>query len=60
LNYSGQLARLLREQMGRDVDHLVVKYNGRPIAGHTLADVLRSIAKGKINDSRYVIRNPFE
>nr|WP_290668746.1 2-oxoacid:acceptor oxidoreductase subunit alpha [Ardenticatena sp.] len=60
LNYSGQLARLLREQMGRDVDHLVVKYNGRPIAGHTLADVLRGIAKGDITDARYVIRNPFE
>jgi 2-oxoglutarate/2-oxoacid ferredoxin oxidoreductase subunit alpha len=33
LNYSGQLAQLLREQTGRASDYLVLKYNGRPMTG---------------------------
>jgi 2-oxoglutarate ferredoxin oxidoreductase subunit alpha len=59
LNYTGQLARLLREQTGLRVDHLVVKYNGRPISSRELEAALRSIHSGEA-EAKLVIRNPLE
>lgn len=58
-NYTGQLARLLAEETGRKPDHLVVKYNGRPIAVDELLEALRAILAGSAG-ARYVIRNLFE
>lgn len=58
-NYSGQMARLLAEETGRKPHHLVVKYNGRPIAVDELLEALRAILTGAAGP-RYVIRNPFE
>lgn len=59
LNFSGQFATLLREMTGRQYDHLVVKYNGRPFPGHVMLDTLKQIADGNA-ERRIVVRNPFE
>jgi 2-oxoglutarate ferredoxin oxidoreductase subunit alpha len=59
LNFSGQLARLLRQETGRAVDHLVVKYNGRPVSARELSEALRAIHSGGA-DERIVLRNPYE
>ena len=58
-NYSGQFARLLREQTGYTPDHLIVKYNGRPISGEALHEALKRIVDGN-DETRIVIRNPYE
>ena len=44
MNYSGQFAGLLREKTGISVDHLVVKYNGRPMSCEEVYDALRQIS----------------
>lgn len=58
-NYSGQFAQLFKENTGRSVDHLIVKYNGRPISGNELYHALKKIDAGEA-DERIVLRNPFE
>lgn len=58
-NFSGQLAQLLYMETGRKVDHLVVKYSGRPFSGEALYDVLKNIASGDA-EPRIVVRNPME
>ncbi|MDW8083642.1 MAG: 2-oxoacid:ferredoxin oxidoreductase subunit alpha [Candidatus Caldarchaeum sp.] len=40
-NYSGQFATLLRARTGIQVDHLIVKYNGRPFSFSELRDGLK-------------------
>lgn len=47
MNYSGQLARLLSENIKRDPDYLVVKYNGRPMSLSEVYAVLKRIIDGK-------------
>jgi len=59
LNFSGQFAQLLREQTGRECDHLVVKYNGRPISGQELYRALQRIYAGA-SERHVVLRNPYE
>ncbi len=59
LNYSGQFAQLLRRETGLTADHLVVKYNGRPISGLEMTEALRQVAASEAG-ARFVIRNPFE
>lgn len=58
-NFSGQLAQLLRRETGHTVDHLVVKYSGRPFSGEALYDVLKEVATGDPGE-RIVVRNPME
>ncbi len=58
-NFSGQFAHLLRQQTGREADHLVVKYNGRPMSGGDLRRALKQIHEGQA-DKKVVLRNPFE
>ncbi len=58
-NYSGQLNQLLREQLGRGADHLIVKYSGRPIAADALVTVLEAIAAGR-GEARHVLRDAYE
>jgi 2-oxoglutarate ferredoxin oxidoreductase subunit alpha len=41
-NFSGQLAQLLRERTGHVPDHLILKYNGRPIPGEALYQALKT------------------
>jgi 2-oxoglutarate ferredoxin oxidoreductase subunit alpha len=45
-NYSGQLARLVRERLGRGFDHRAVKYNGRPIMQDEVEDIVADVRKG--------------
>jgi 2-oxoglutarate/2-oxoacid ferredoxin oxidoreductase subunit alpha len=59
LNFSGQLAHLLREQTGRQSDYLVVKYNGRPMSGHEMYHTFNNIHAGRA-EPRIVLRNPYE
>jgi 2-oxoglutarate ferredoxin oxidoreductase subunit alpha len=59
MNFSGQLAQLLREQTGRASDYLVLKYNGRPMSGQELYRTLKNIHAGT-SEPRIVLRNPYE
>jgi 2-oxoglutarate/2-oxoacid ferredoxin oxidoreductase subunit alpha len=59
LNYSGQLAQLMRQQTGRAHDYLVVKYNGRPMTGQELYRAFTAIHT-KRSTPRVVLRNPYE
>lgn len=58
-NYSGQLNSLLREHLGRGADHLLVKYNGRPMSGYAVFQALQSINEGN-GVPRIVLHNPYE
>jgi 2-oxoglutarate ferredoxin oxidoreductase subunit alpha len=58
-DYSGQFDQLLRAQLGRAVDHLIVKYSGRPFSGEALLPHLRQIKTGRA-ESRIVVRNGYE
>ncbi|MCL6643111.1 MAG: 2-oxoacid:acceptor oxidoreductase subunit alpha [Candidatus Bipolaricaulota bacterium] len=46
-NYSGQLAGLVRETIGIAMDHLIVKFNGRPITMDEVYDAVKQILSGK-------------
>jgi 2-oxoglutarate/2-oxoacid ferredoxin oxidoreductase subunit alpha len=59
LNFSGQLAHLLREQTGRERDYLALKYNGRPMSGQELYRAFGEIHAGTA-EPRMVLRNPYE
>jgi 2-oxoglutarate ferredoxin oxidoreductase subunit alpha len=59
MNFSGQLAQLLREQTGRASDHMVVKYNGRPMSGQALYQAFKRIHAGT-SEPRVVLRNRYE
>ncbi len=58
-NHSGQLAKLLREQTDYQPNHLIVKYNGRPMSGQALYQALKMISEGT-DEARIVLRNPHE
>jgi len=47
MNYSAQLARLIRENVKRDPDYYIVKYNGRPMSSSEVYSALRRIIDGK-------------
>ena len=44
MNYSSQFAGLLREKTGISADHLVVKYNGRPMSCEEVYDALKQLS----------------
>ena len=56
MNYSGQFAGLLREKTGISVEHMVVKYNGRPMSCEEVYDALKQVAKGTA-PKRVVLRS---
>jgi 2-oxoglutarate ferredoxin oxidoreductase subunit alpha len=58
-NYSGQFARLLCSLTACQCDHLIVKYNGRPMTCGELSQALREIHAGTAGE-RIVLRNPHE
>ena len=58
-NFSGQLAQVLRQHTGIACDKLVVKYNGRPMAGRRLHETFKDILAGT-DETKIVIRNPNE
>jgi 2-oxoglutarate ferredoxin oxidoreductase subunit alpha len=47
MNYTGQLGKLLAENVKREPDYFVVKYNGRPMSLGEVYRVLRKIIDGK-------------
>jgi 2-oxoglutarate/2-oxoacid ferredoxin oxidoreductase subunit alpha len=62
MNYSGQFAGLLREKTGISVDHLVVKYNGRPMSCEEVYDAIKQISPNPSHANgpsprRLVLRN---
>lgn len=46
MNYSSQLASLINENVGVSMDHLIVKYNGRPMSSSEVYDALMRIISG--------------
>jgi 2-oxoglutarate ferredoxin oxidoreductase subunit alpha len=58
-NYSGQLAHLVLENAGHRYDHLIVKYNGRPMSGQALHQAFQAMLEGSA-EQRIVLRNPYE
>ncbi len=46
-NYSGQFAGLVRETTGVAMDHLIVKFNGRPITMDEVYQAVKEILLGK-------------
>ena len=47
MNYSGQLAALVRQQTGINIQHRVLKWTGRPISETEVVSALEEIAKKK-------------
>ena len=47
MNYSAQLSKLIRENVKRDPDYYIVKYNGRPMSSSEVYHALRKIINGK-------------
>jgi 2-oxoglutarate ferredoxin oxidoreductase subunit alpha len=58
-NFTGQYAELLRANTGVAPDHLVLKYNGRPISAEELIRTLHEIREGDA-PTRIVLRNPYQ
>jgi 2-oxoglutarate ferredoxin oxidoreductase subunit alpha len=58
-NFSGQYAELLRAHTGITPDHLVLKYNGRPISAEELNRTVSEIRQGSA-PARIVLRNPYQ
>jgi 2-oxoglutarate ferredoxin oxidoreductase subunit alpha len=47
MNYTSQLAALVRQHTGRDVDFKIVKFNGRPMSSSEIYYTLHAIIEGK-------------
>lgn len=47
MNYSGQLAGIIREETGIPMDYFVLKYNGRPMTNTEVYNALKQILLGK-------------
>jgi len=47
MNYSSQLGLLISENAGISMDHLIVKYNGRPISSSEVYNALMRIMSGE-------------
>ena len=47
MNYSAQLAKLIRENVKRDPDYYIVKYNGRPMSSSEVYSAIRKVIDGK-------------
>ena len=58
-SFSAQLAQALRQHTGRACEHLVVKYNGRPMSARELYGAFKEILGGGA-EHRLVLRNPYE
>jgi len=47
MNFSGQLADVIRERTGLRMDYRVVKYNGRPMTTTEVLSALRKVVQGE-------------
>jgi 2-oxoglutarate ferredoxin oxidoreductase subunit alpha len=58
-NQTGQFNQLLQQQTGCDVDHLILKYTGRPFVVEELLQSVKQITRG--NAGKILIhQNPYE
>jgi 2-oxoglutarate ferredoxin oxidoreductase subunit alpha len=56
MNYTGQLAALLRQNIQRDFDYQIVKYNGRPMSLDEVYNAVKRITSGKNASRRQVLK----
>lgn len=47
MNYSGQLAAIVREKTGILIENLVLKYNGRPMSSDEVYEAIKNVLAGK-------------
>jgi 2-oxoglutarate ferredoxin oxidoreductase subunit alpha len=57
MNFSGQFASLVRQHTGIAMDHLVVKYNGRPISRDEVYESVKSIMKNSHAARKVVLKH---
>lgn len=55
MNYSSQLAKLIKQNLHRDIDYEIVKYNGRPISCDELYRVIKEIVNNNTDKRRIVL-----
>ncbi|HET9806262.1 MAG TPA: 2-oxoacid:ferredoxin oxidoreductase subunit alpha [Nitrososphaeraceae archaeon] len=55
MNYSSQLAKLIKQNLQRDIDYEIVKYNGRPISCDEIYRVIKEIVNNNIDKRRIVL-----
>jgi 2-oxoglutarate ferredoxin oxidoreductase subunit alpha len=48
-NYTGQLGQVFKQNLGRDVDHFILKYTGRGMTCTEIYDSLKKIIENKAN-----------
>lgn len=56
MNYTSQLAALVRQHTGREVDFKIIKFNGRPMSSSEIYSTLETILEGK-SERRIVLAN---
>src|SRR5581483_9401993 len=56
MNYTGQLAALIRQNVQRDFDYQIVKYNGRPMSLDEVYNAVKRIVSGKNVPRRQVLK----
>ncbi len=54
-NYSGQLGKLFKQNIGRDVDYYILKYTGRAMTSTEIYDSLKKIVQNKANKREILI-----
>ncbi len=57
MNYSGQLAGLLKQNTGRQCDYQIVKYNGRPMSLEEVYNAVKRIIREKDVPRRQVLKH---
>jgi 2-oxoglutarate ferredoxin oxidoreductase subunit alpha len=55
MNYSSQLAKLIKQNLHRDIDYEIVKYNGRPISCDELYRIIKEIVNNNTDKRRIVL-----
>lgn len=56
MNFTAQLAGVVREQTGIEMTHFILKYNGRPMSSTELYDAIRSASRGKAEKKTVLTR----
>ena len=56
MNHTGQLAALVRQNIQRDFDYQIVKYNGRPMSLDEVYNAVKRIVAGKNAPRRQVLK----
>jgi 2-oxoglutarate ferredoxin oxidoreductase subunit alpha len=51
-NYSAQLAGIIKEKTGIDMDYYVLKWNGRPMSSDEVYEALKLIMQSKAPESQ--------